>query len=46
MELIGKPLEADKHYAVAGWADVEEFPPSDLGRPIWDMDGNAGIAPT
>lgn len=30
----GKPLEADKHYKVAGWAAVNSTP---SGAPIWDV---------
>jgi sulfur-oxidizing protein SoxB len=34
MELDGKPLNANKEYAVAGWASVAQ--PLD-GRPVWDV---------
>lgn len=30
----GTPIEADKHYKVAGWAAVGEQP---TGRPVWDV---------
>jgi sulfur-oxidizing protein SoxB len=34
MELDGKPLDANKEYAVAGWASVAQ--PLE-GRPVWDV---------
>jgi len=34
MELDGKPLDANKEYAVAGWASVQE---QAGGVPIWDV---------
>jgi sulfur-oxidizing protein SoxB len=34
MELDGEPLEANKEYAVAGWASVQE---QHGGVPIWDV---------
>ena len=34
MELDGKPIEADKEYAVAGWASVAQ--PLE-GKPVWDV---------
>ena len=37
MTLNGKPLEAGKKYAVAGWASVQETPMGDSGKPIWDV---------
>ncbi|RMG59397.1 MAG: thiosulfohydrolase SoxB [Gammaproteobacteria bacterium] len=37
MTLNGKPIEASKKYAVAGWASVQETPMGDSGRPVWDV---------
>src|SRR2546421_3063962 len=34
MSLLGKPLEADKRYAVTGWAPVAE---GAKGEPVWDL---------
>ena len=34
MEIDGKPVDANKEYAVAGWASVAQ--PLD-GRPVWDV---------
>jgi len=33
--LNGKPIEANKHYTVSGWADV--YRPHHPGKPIWDV---------
>jgi S-sulfosulfanyl-L-cysteine sulfohydrolase len=37
MELNGKPVEAGKHYSVAGWAPVAEEAKGAGGAPIWDV---------
>ena len=37
MTLKGKPIEAKKKYAVAGWASVQETPAGDSGKPVWDV---------
>jgi sulfur-oxidizing protein SoxB len=34
LSVAGKPLQADKHYKVAGWAPVAE---GASGEPIWDV---------
>ncbi len=34
LRLNGKPLDADKHYKVAGWAPVAE---GASGEPVWDV---------
>ena len=34
MRIAGKPIAADKHYKVAGWASVTE---GTQGEPIWDV---------
>ena len=31
----GKPIDANKRYTVAGWADV--YRPKHPGKPIWDI---------
>ncbi|HEY6132668.1 MAG TPA: thiosulfohydrolase SoxB [Rubrivivax sp.] len=37
MRLAGKPVEADKTYAVAGWAPVSEEARSAGGKPVWEL---------
>jgi len=37
MSLKGKPIEAGKHYKVAGWAPVAEAARTAGGEPIWDL---------
>jgi len=52
MELDGKKLDADKEYAVAGWASVQQSVPGGVGVDIWDgvadylrsLDGNVRIS--
>ncbi|MHB8668438.1 MAG: thiosulfohydrolase SoxB [Burkholderiales bacterium] len=37
LSLRGKPIEAGKHYKVAGWAPVSEASRTAGGEPIWDL---------
>jgi S-sulfosulfanyl-L-cysteine sulfohydrolase len=37
MELGGKPIDAGRHYKVAGWAPVAEEARAAGGEPIWDV---------
>ena len=37
MRLVGRPIEADKSYKVAGWAPVAEEARNAGGKPVWDL---------